>query len=81
MRRSEVWQSLTMGAILASFGAATAGLDSALELWRDGWESISALLGLGVGGKMIQRTVERRAELKYGKPPADKGFGPEGGEP
>ena len=81
MRPSEFFQSATMALVLLSFVAANLGNESSMRLWLEGWESIAALISLGVGMKIAQRSMDRRAELKYGKPPADKGFGPEGGEP
>lgn len=62
---AEFFQRLTMLLVLASFVSANFGNEFALRLWLEGWEAISALIGLGVGLKMADRHFTRRAEIKY----------------
>lgn len=78
MKLSEIWQNLNAGLVAASYVAANFGNESSLDLWKDGPAGIGLFMGLGIGGKMVQRSFDRRSELKYGKR-GDRGIstGPE----
>lgn len=78
---SDLFQSLTMAIVLSSFVSANLGNESAMRLWLEGWESISALIALGVGMKMYQRAWDRSSERKYNRTKENSITVPDGEEP
>ena len=74
---SSCMQTLTALLVLWSFVEAVRGNSSALRLWLEAPEGVVALLGVGVGGKMVAQTVERWGARKY----ATRGEAPPEDEP
>lgn len=70
-------QVLTGVVVLYSFVAAVHGNPFALRLWIESAEGPVALLGVGIGTKMVSQTVERWGARKY----ATRGSVPPGEEP
>ena len=64
-KSSAIMQTATSLLVLYSFWAAMNGNDNALRLWIEAAEGPVALLGVGVGGKMVMQGVERWHERKY----------------
>lgn len=63
---SDFWQSATMALVLWSFVRANLGNEPSMHLWETSAEALLVLLGVGVGGKMMQRPIERWVDRKYG---------------
>lgn len=74
---SSLMQTITALLVLWSFVEAVRGNEFAMRLWIEAPEGVVALLGVGVGGKMIAQGVERWGARKY----ATRASVPPGEEP